>query len=96
MIPPLVFALANQRELADEVASRLGTTAINSEQMIGQPHLYLSEVGLSFFHPEARSKHNFQIDFDCRFDLLYEQQHLIWFFEFFRLYSAYENLFSVS
>ena len=41
MIPPLVFALANQRELADEVASRLGTTAINSEQMIGQPHLYL-------------------------------------------------------
>ena len=64
MIPPLVFALANQRELADEVASRLGTTAINSEQMIGQPHLYLSEVGLSFFHPEARSKHNFQIDFD--------------------------------
>ena len=56
MIPPLVYTQINQQELAKEVARNLGTTAITSEQMIGQPHLNLSEDGLSFFHPRARSK----------------------------------------
>ena len=64
MIPPLVYELVNQEQIAREVASYLGTTAIISEQLPDQPHLYLSEAGLSFFHPEARSKNKFQIDFN--------------------------------
>ena len=64
MIPPLVYELASQERLAREVASNLGTTAIIREQLTGQPHLYLSKAGLSFFHPEARSKNKFQIDFN--------------------------------
>ena len=64
MIPSLVYELVNQEQLARKVASQLGTTAIKSEQLIDQPHLYLSETGLSFFHPEARSKNKFQIDFN--------------------------------
>jgi len=64
MIPPLVYSQINQQELAKEVARNLGTTAITSEQMIDQPHLNLSEDGLSFFHPEARSKNKFKIDFN--------------------------------
>jgi len=64
MIPPLVFTQTNQHELAKEVARNLGTTAIISEQMVGQTHLNFSEDGLSFFHPEARSKKKFQIDFN--------------------------------
>ena len=66
MIPPLVYSQINQQELAKEVARNLGTTAITSEQLVGlpQPHLKLSEDGLSFFHPEARSKNKFQIDFN--------------------------------
>ena len=64
MIPPLVYELVNQEQLARKVASKLGTTAIISEQLTDQPHLYLSETGLSFFHPEARSKNKFQINFN--------------------------------
>jgi len=64
MIPPLVYESINQEKLANEVASYLGTNAILSEQLTDQPHLYLSETGLSFFHPEARSKNKFQIDFN--------------------------------
>jgi len=64
MIPSLAYELVNQEQLAKKVASRLGTTAIISEQLTDQPHLYLSETGLSFFHPEARSKNKFQIDFN--------------------------------
>ena len=66
MIPPLVFTQTNQQELAKEVARNLGTTAITCDQLVGQPqpHPNLSEDGLSFFHPEARSKNKFQIDFN--------------------------------
>ena len=64
MIPPLVYESIKQRKLANEVASHLGTNAIISEQLINQPHLYLSETGLSFFHPDARSTNQFQIDFN--------------------------------
>ena len=64
MIPPLVYESVNQEQSAREVASYIGATAIKSEQLTDQPHLYLSESGLSFFHPEARSKNKFQIDFN--------------------------------
>ena len=64
MIPSVVYELFNQEQLARKVASQLGSTVIKSEQPIDQPHLYLSETGLSFFHPEARSKNKFQIDFN--------------------------------
>ena len=64
MIPSLAYELDNQEQLARKVASHLGTTAIISDQLTDQPHFYLSETGLSFFHPEARSKNKFQIDFN--------------------------------
>jgi len=64
MIPSVVYELVNQEQLARKVASQLGTTVIKSKQLTDQPHLYLSETGLSFFHPEARSKNKFQIDFN--------------------------------
>ena len=64
MILSVVYELFNQEQLARKVASQLGITAIKGEQPIDQPHLYLSETGLSFFHPEARSKNKFQIDFN--------------------------------
>ena len=64
MIPPLVFAQANQQSLAEAVARNLGTTAKNSQEWASQPHLDLSESGLSFFHPEARSTNKLLIDFN--------------------------------
>ena len=64
MIPPLVFAQANQQSLAEAVARNLGTTAKNSQEWASQPHLDLSESGLSFFHPEARSSNKLLIDFN--------------------------------
>tara|TARA_Y100000385_G_scaffold121939_1_gene126723 strand:- start:2119 stop:2853 length:735 start_codon:yes stop_codon:yes gene_type:complete len=64
MIPPLVYASGIQHTLAEETASKLGTKVITNQKLNNQPHLNLSEVGLSFFHPEARSTNHFQIDFD--------------------------------
>ena len=64
MIPPLVYELVNQEHLARGVASYIGTTAIKGEQLTDQPHFYLSETGLSFFHPEARSRNKFHINFN--------------------------------
>ena len=64
MIPPLLYSSANLQGLAEEFASNLGTTASTNHELVSQPHLYLSEAGLSFFHPEARSSNKFQIDFN--------------------------------
>jgi len=64
MIPLLVYELVNQEHLARGVASYIGTTAIKGEQLTDQPHFYLSETGLSFFHPEARSRNKFHINFN--------------------------------
>jgi 16S rRNA (guanine1516-N2)-methyltransferase len=61
---PLVCPSANLQGLAEELASNLRINAIISNQPTDQPYLYLSEAGLSFFHPEARSKNKFQIDFN--------------------------------
>ena len=63
MIPPLVYKEISQQNLAEEIASNLGTTASTNQQLIGQPHFDLSEAGLSFFHPEARSSNKLLIDF---------------------------------
>jgi 16S rRNA (guanine1516-N2)-methyltransferase len=64
MIPPLVYASAIQHSLAEDTAKRLGTTANSKQEFNHLPHFYLSEVGLSFFHPEARSTNQFRIDFN--------------------------------
>ena len=61
---PLICPSANLQGLAEELASNLRINAIISNQPTDQPYLYLSEAGLSFFHPEARSKNKFQIDFN--------------------------------
>tara|TARA_Y100000768_G_scaffold34750_1_gene22741 strand:+ start:2094 stop:2828 length:735 start_codon:yes stop_codon:yes gene_type:complete len=64
MMPPLVYASGIQQSLAEDTASRLGTNASSNQEFIHFPHLYLSEAGLSFFHPEARSTNQFRIDFN--------------------------------
>ena len=64
MIPPLVYASSIQSDLVEDTASKLGTKASSSQEFSHQPHLYLSEAGLSFFHPEARSTNQFRIDFN--------------------------------
>ena len=64
MIPPLVYAAGIQQSLAEDTASRLGTIVSPNLALNPQPHLYLSESGLSFFHPEARSTNQFRIDFN--------------------------------
>lgn len=64
MIPPLIYAAGIQQSLAEDIASRLGTIVSPNQALNPQPHLYLSESGLSFFHPEARSTNQFQIDFN--------------------------------
>jgi 16S rRNA (guanine1516-N2)-methyltransferase len=64
MIPPLVYAAGIQQSLAEDIASRLGTIVSPNQALNPQSHLYLSESGLSFFHPEARSTNQFRIDFN--------------------------------
>jgi hypothetical protein len=64
MIVPLVYKEISQQNLAEEIASNLGTTASTNQQLISQSHFYLSEAGLSFFHPEARSSNKLLIDFN--------------------------------
>ena len=59
---PLICPSANLQGLAEELASNLRINVIIGNQLTDQPYLYLSEAGLSFFHPEARSKNKFQID----------------------------------
>ena len=64
MIVPLVYKEISQQNLAVEIASNLGTTASTNQQLISQPHFDLSEAGLSFVHPEARSSNKLLIDFN--------------------------------
>ena len=64
MIPPLVYTAGIQQSLAEDIASRLETIVSPNQALNPQPHLYLSESGLSFFHPEARSTNKFRIDFN--------------------------------
>ena len=64
MMPPLVYASGIQQSLAEDTANRLGTVASSNQELNHLPHLYLSEAGLSFFHPEARSTNQFRIDFN--------------------------------
>ena len=64
MIPPLVYESSIQHSAAEDTANQIGTTAITNQKLNNQPHLNLSEAGLSFFHPEARSTNQFRIDFN--------------------------------
>ena len=64
MTPPLVYTSAIRSSLAEDMARKLGTIASSSQEFSHQPHLYLSEAGLSFFHPKARSTNQFRIDFN--------------------------------
>ena len=64
MMPPLVYASGIQQSLAEDTASRLGTIASSNQEFNHLPHLYLSEAGLSFLHPEARSTNQFRIEFN--------------------------------
>jgi len=64
MIPPILYASDKQKPFADELANKIGTNSSSNIKFLDLPHLALSESGLSFFHPEARSSKKFQIDFD--------------------------------
>ena len=64
MIPPLIYSSDQNKSFAEELASFIGTTSCDVRQMTQYCHLYLSDSGLSFFHPEARSTKKFKIDFN--------------------------------
>ena len=64
MIPPLVYLSDHQKVFAKEIASQIGTTASNDQELTKQIHIALSDIDLSFFHPEARSTKKFRIDFN--------------------------------
>ena len=64
MIPVLFYASDQQQSFAHELAKKIGTNSSNDKKFTTQPHLDLSESGLSFFHPEARSSNKFKIDFN--------------------------------
>ena len=64
MIPPLIYSSDKFKSSAKTLASSIGTTSSDEKKMIQHCHLYLSETGLSFFHPEARSSKKFKIDFN--------------------------------
>ena len=64
MIPPLVYSSNQYKSLAEELASSIGTTCIDQNKISHHSHLFLSDSGLSFFHPQARSSKNFIIDFN--------------------------------
>lgn len=64
MIPVLYYASDQEQSFAEELAKKIGTNSSNNKKFIEQPHLNLSESGLSFFHPEARSTNKFRIDFN--------------------------------
>ena len=62
MMPPLIYSSDQNKSFAEELASFIGTTSCDVRQMTQHCHLYLSDSGLSFFHPEARSTKKFKID----------------------------------
>ncbi len=64
MMPPLIYSSDQNKSIAEELASFIGTTSCDARQMTQYCHLYLSDSGLSFFHPEARSTKKFKIDFN--------------------------------
>ena len=64
MIPALFDASGQDKSYVQEFAQRIGVHLSQDEKILQHPHLYLSESGLSFFHPDARSTHKFRIDFN--------------------------------
>lgn len=64
MIPPLFYVSDQQKLFAEQLAQKIGTNSSSKIEFLELPHLVLSESGLSFFHPKARSSKKFQIDFD--------------------------------
>ena len=64
MIAPLIYSSDKCKSSADTPATSIGTASSDEKEMIQHCHLYLSETGLSFFHPEARSTKKFKIDFN--------------------------------
>ena len=64
MIPPLIYSSDKCKSSAEILATSIGTASSDEKEMIQHCHLYLSETGLSFFHPEARSTKKFKIDFN--------------------------------
>ena len=82
MIPVLYYASDQEQSFAEELAKKIGTNSSNNKKFIEQPHLNLSESGLSFFHPEARSTNKFRIDFNDFFTTISIYGDFIFIFTF--------------
>jgi len=63
MISSVFFDSEAHQPQAQAAAKILGITARNLSHDSLEPHLELSDRGLSFFHPDARAKNKFNIDF---------------------------------
>ena len=64
MILDLVCVSPEQHTLAKELADSLSVSLNISQASSNRPYLDLSEDGLAFFHPAARSRKKLLIDFN--------------------------------
>ena len=64
MIPALFYPSSDLKSYAEELAKKLGASTTTNQDILSKPHLELTELGLSFFHPDARSTNKFRIDFE--------------------------------
>jgi 16S rRNA (guanine1516-N2)-methyltransferase len=63
MVSNFFYTSEIYKDKAEDLAKFLGITASSGLIKKDQPYLELGELGLSFFHPEARAKHAFNLDF---------------------------------
>ena len=63
MVTKFFYASDIYKDKAQDLANFLGMSACSGPAKNDRAHLELGESGLSFFHPEARAKNPFNLDF---------------------------------
>lgn len=64
MITSIFYTSKKHQNIAEILAQSLGIRALNEPSNTEEPFLEFSDSGLSFFHPDARAKNKFIIDFN--------------------------------
>jgi len=64
MITSLYYTSKKHQNIAETLAQSIGIKALNEPSNTEEPFLEFSDSGLSFFHPEARAKNQFIINFN--------------------------------
>ena len=63
MVTKFFYASDTYKDKAQDLANFLGMSACSGPAKNDRAHLEFGESGLSFFHPEARAKNPFNLDF---------------------------------